>query len=648
MAGISIISNFDLNQSVPLDSRQVVNDTSARLSIQYPYEGLKVYQLSNQLTYLYENGTWSIDQGGIFGGSGSLIGNTEISYGNIGLTVSESSYTLKHVATSSDTKLSLSSYYNRFDFGTTDIEYVNQFNYTEGGVEYSGPYIKFNSFDTSGKGSLIFGAGDSQTNTLNERLRISSDGNIGVASTNPYSIFQISDTNPLSISKELIKNVISSNWYGSSGVDYVFDPSLGSSRIVMNTNGDIDIFTRASSVVATAFTQSLNISKNSISFLADVSSNAWSGENKAVTLITPENLINNVEHRYTKIQNNNWVSLDSSYIDTTNNYLLISDAGNSFDITVDPGYLLTVGTTSTDVFRYATDIKIRRGITLYDVPDGTDIKLRIKHSTSPTQSQYRYYLKLKSGSSDTSTNIESDFDEYKVFGITYSHNLYIEHVPNSTTKYNGDIISLTKFNGVWQVTNVNRDKTIVDYVNNYSVNYTKSYTKANWETSFNPSLTDNIWIIDQSTPNLTNGVGSQNQTSATNSVTITATSSTNNSVDFNFNVRSYSPGTASYRAFINQAVSYDRMFYLYNYGANALCHEIRWYLKNQTTSTWIQVGSYRNGSAANGSTALPLYSHSVFVPAGYDFKIFILVSFGFAASNSTHNLKVNVVSKLHS
>jgi hypothetical protein len=254
---------------------------------------------------------------------------------------------------------------------------------------------------------------------------------------------------------------------------------------------------------------------------------------------------------------------------------------------------------------------------------------------------------LKSGSSDTSTNIESDFDEYKVFGTTYSHNLYIEHVPNSTTKYNGDIISLTKFNGVWQVTNVNRDKTIVDYVTNYSINYTNSYTKASWETSFNPSLTDNIWIIDQSTPNLTNGVGSQNQTSATNSVTITATSSTSNSINLNFNVRSYSPGTASFRAFINSAVSYDRQFYFYNFGANALVHEIRWYLKYQTSSTWVQIGSHRNGSAANGSTTVPFYSQSVFVPGGYDFKIFINVPYAFAASNSNHNISVKVLARLH-
>ena len=45
MSGISIISNFDVNQSVPIDSRLVATSSTERNAIQYKYAGLKVYQV---------------------------------------------------------------------------------------------------------------------------------------------------------------------------------------------------------------------------------------------------------------------------------------------------------------------------------------------------------------------------------------------------------------------------------------------------------------------------------------------------------------------------------------------------------------------------------------------------------------------------
>jgi hypothetical protein len=96
MSGISIITNFDLQQAVPIDSRLVATNSTARLSTPYPYVGLKVYQTDNQLTYTYiGNNNWIVEErGGIYGGSGSLIGDTFVDFGTTSNTVGSQSYDL--------------------------------------------------------------------------------------------------------------------------------------------------------------------------------------------------------------------------------------------------------------------------------------------------------------------------------------------------------------------------------------------------------------------------------------------------------------------------------------------------------------------------------------------------------------------------
>ena len=44
MSGISIITNFDVNQNIPIDSRLVATSSSERDAINYKYDGMKVYQ----------------------------------------------------------------------------------------------------------------------------------------------------------------------------------------------------------------------------------------------------------------------------------------------------------------------------------------------------------------------------------------------------------------------------------------------------------------------------------------------------------------------------------------------------------------------------------------------------------------------------
>jgi hypothetical protein len=87
MAGILINSNFDLNQNSPIDSRLVATSSVVRENITWKYAGLMVYQTDNKKTYLWDGATWSQESnGGIYGGSGSLVGDTYIDTGVVGST----------------------------------------------------------------------------------------------------------------------------------------------------------------------------------------------------------------------------------------------------------------------------------------------------------------------------------------------------------------------------------------------------------------------------------------------------------------------------------------------------------------------------------------------------------------------------------
>ena len=71
-----IIDNFQLNVAKPIDSRMVTSGTASRNSIQYLYEGLRVYDLINKAPYVYIDGAWQqesssgVSGGGSSGGSG--------------------------------------------------------------------------------------------------------------------------------------------------------------------------------------------------------------------------------------------------------------------------------------------------------------------------------------------------------------------------------------------------------------------------------------------------------------------------------------------------------------------------------------------------------------------------------------------------
>jgi hypothetical protein len=83
---ISLQTNFDVFSNYPIDSRLVTTNSTTRLAIDYKYEGLKVYDKSDQITYVWNGITYSIDGtniGGIYGGSGTIPSDIEIYTGRV-------------------------------------------------------------------------------------------------------------------------------------------------------------------------------------------------------------------------------------------------------------------------------------------------------------------------------------------------------------------------------------------------------------------------------------------------------------------------------------------------------------------------------------------------------------------------------------
>jgi len=58
MAGIPIITGFEVSKSAPIDARFVVADATERVAISWKYAGLLVYQTDNNTLYKYNGTTW--------------------------------------------------------------------------------------------------------------------------------------------------------------------------------------------------------------------------------------------------------------------------------------------------------------------------------------------------------------------------------------------------------------------------------------------------------------------------------------------------------------------------------------------------------------------------------------------------------------
>lgn len=71
---INIIDGFYLGSSTPIDSRFVVSNSTDRAAIVYKYDGLKVFQIDNRTTYIWNSTTslWEVEGSGSLSGTGTL------------------------------------------------------------------------------------------------------------------------------------------------------------------------------------------------------------------------------------------------------------------------------------------------------------------------------------------------------------------------------------------------------------------------------------------------------------------------------------------------------------------------------------------------------------------------------------------------
>ena len=70
---IQIITGFSLNSIEPIDTRIVASGSTGRDAIPYKYQGLRVFDLSNNRPYVYVGATWSVEVSDqVLGTTGSI------------------------------------------------------------------------------------------------------------------------------------------------------------------------------------------------------------------------------------------------------------------------------------------------------------------------------------------------------------------------------------------------------------------------------------------------------------------------------------------------------------------------------------------------------------------------------------------------
>jgi hypothetical protein len=92
-----IIDNFQLNVAKPIDSRMVTSGTASRNSIQYLYEGLRVYDLINKAPYVYIDGAWQQESSPGVSSGGSSTGG---SGGGTSIPIGTANRLLRYTSTS--------------------------------------------------------------------------------------------------------------------------------------------------------------------------------------------------------------------------------------------------------------------------------------------------------------------------------------------------------------------------------------------------------------------------------------------------------------------------------------------------------------------------------------------------------------------
>jgi hypothetical protein len=456
---IPIITNFQVNSPTPIDSRMVVTNSSARESLLYKYAGMKVYQLDNGLTYVYNtNSQWVIDginsSGGIYGGSGSLTNDVGVGFGTVNNTVEDRGYSLYYHSdspTDGDKNHYQSYFYRRIngnDYDTMSFRQEQKLAPTGGSI-LQGPYIEYNGIVpnfNSVVGSLIFGVGNSNLSTRLPKLVISPLNHTNFYFTdNPeteetFAITRFQDETYLGYNyAPNLPDVIASS-------QNISKPSYRIKFGSVDGSSSFDIDTRKSSSFSynTAISIDNNLlpneSSSTVKLLVDNSSRDWDGvTGRNSQLHTPQEIIRNIEHKYVKTQMWGQGTVNS----LTNGILFLNTDGNSYTISLNANEQIK-------------NIKAYKSNTFSpDFPNGTILTIKFINSVYDSPAS----LKIFDGINDSkiiSDLTDANFERNDKTKLTIYH--------DTSMNESGDIMTLRRSDEYWEIINISRERKITDRI----------------------------------------------------------------------------------------------------------------------------------------------------------------------------------------
>jgi len=464
---ISIQTNFDVSTNYPIDSRLVATDSTARDAISYKYIGLKVYDLSDGLTYVWSTGDiWKIDGvgglNGIYSGSGSIPTNVGISLGTVSNNLDDRSNELyKYSTTLLGNKSYIYDYFYRRQAGDDydTVAFRTEHKLNDGTLQ--GPFIEFNGKEpiySDIVGSLVLGVPSSTGNTKGAKL---------VLTPKNYFAFYTSDDPsteaPLTIGKFNNQTYLgfnfnplttaTNNTFNNAQNSYrmKFGRSVGQDELTFETKLANNSNWREVLKIQNLDTTTTNV-VSPIKFLIDNSGRDWDGlSTRTYNLLNISEIVRDSENRFTKTQM--WAQ--GTYRPTggtgywiIGGILFLNLDGNSFTVPLNAN-------------SYFQDIRTIRGggggAIALDYPNGTILTIKFinLNSTQPG------YIQLMDESGTNSSKIYSDVNDSLFYGndktkLTIDYTSVAGNFGNKSES--GDIIVFRKMSGYWEIVNVNRNR----------------------------------------------------------------------------------------------------------------------------------------------------------------------------------------------
>ena len=473
---IPIITNFRVNTALPIDSRLVATNSAALSEIVFPYEGLTVFTKDQNLNYTYNGTSWAVSSNGIYGGSGSMVGTTDVNFGLVGSSLDSRASDLIFSASSSTTDRTqlVTSFIRNEANGeeSTTVEVRQQTRFLDNGALLNGPYISFNKTDSK-KGIISLGTPTRNFTQTVERFRIDPDS---LQNNGAVVIIPTTYSQPIYISNtDGITTFIGYNWDGTS-------KSLsgtGSAVISFENSGVISLGNVTSAgtqvinqlVIGEETDQNTMVSVRVDTFGKDLGASSMPRNFNYKTIV---NVTRDLEHKYTKLQSFNYHELDSysdglsrisfKSIVTNQSLVYINGEGNFFDFELPAN---NGGSTIKDIRIVRNDLNGTAYIS--DLLPGTEIKIRFTYEAGFASGKECIIKLYQALSGHQDRKIISHFaDEVGGGDLTIVHNPSTNASTERNQKQSGDIITFVRGDGFWYVTNINREKFILDQLSTSS------------------------------------------------------------------------------------------------------------------------------------------------------------------------------------